>query len=130
MKKESNRLTKRITAWVLTLVMVLSLVMVPAGEVQAESVIATLTVDTSTKTTTASDTGNVDVSFTPPAEYDTVTELSAAGVTKLQVTFKVSSCEANGYAGGQAYFGYGSSWKNENSWANIVQGSDFYIGHL
>lgn len=125
MRKGNKGFVKRITAWMLTLVMVLSLVMVPAGKVEAaESVIATLTVDTSTKTETASETGNVDVSFTPPEAYDSITELSTAGVTKLQVTFKVSSCEANGYAGGQAYFGYGSSWKNDNSWANIVQGSE------
>lgn len=128
MKKQCSRIRnkkQRVTAWVLVMVMLMSLIMVPAGKVQAaESVLATLSVDTSIKTVTTNSEGQVDIRFSAPTAYDTIAELKAAGATKYTVTFKVTACESTGYPGGMAYFGYGSEWKNTNSWANIVVGSE------
>lgn len=125
MKKKKERRKGRVLAWVLSLAMVCSMVSIP-GKAEAESVNVSLSVDTASKTVTAG-TGNiVEVSFDVPADYDTMAKLSAAGITKLEVTLKVTGYTqaASGTAGVQAFIGYGEQWETCGSWQNLSQGQE------
>lgn len=122
MKGKMIKRKGRILAWLLSVAMVFSMVSVPQ-RVAAESVSVSLTVDTAEKTS-ASVEGNVEVRFDVPADYNTMAKLSAAGLSKLEVTLKVTSLTADGDAGAQAFIGYGEKWASCKSWKNITQGQE------
>ncbi len=124
MRKGNKGFVKRITAWMLTLVMVLSLVMVPAGKVEAaETVIKALSTDTSSKTATADENGKVDIQF-GNGGYSTVANLKSAGITKLVVEVEIVSFTAasDSTPAIQSYM-CDTSWKwysDGNNWTNFT----------
>lgn len=116
---------KRFMAWFLTFVMVMSLVMVPAGKVQAADDIS-LTISDGSGTVTGDANNNVDINITAPSGYGTVQSLVDAGYTKLQVSYSVTSytAAASGTPGVQAYFAYGDTWAyTTGGWTNLSTGS-------
>ena len=121
-----KRNVKRWGAWIMALVMLCSLVMVPAGKVEAAAVSVDLNPETGSKTATVDATGNVELRFTVPSEYNTTDKLKAAGINKLEVTFKVTSYSAagSGTAGAQAFLGHGESWSPGGSWQNLEAGKE------
>lgn len=121
-----KRNVKRWGAWIMALVMLCSLVMVPAGNVEAAAVSVDLNPETGNKTATVDAKGNVELRFDVPSEYSTTDKLKAAGINKLEVTFKVTSYSAagNGTAGAQAFLGHGESWSPGGSWQNLEAGKE------
>ena len=121
-----KRNVKRWGAWIMALIMLCSLVMVPAGKVEAAAVSVDLNPETGSKTETVDATGNVELRFTVPSEYNTTDKLKAAGINKLEVTFKVTSYSAagSGTAGAQAFLGHGESWSPGGSWQNLEAGKE------
>ncbi len=107
-----------VLAWLLSLAIAVSLVSVPK-KVEAESTEVSLDV-TNLASTTTSDT-TVEVRFSVPDAYDTLAELSAAGLTSLEVTVKVTSYTASGSdtPGAQAFIGYGEEWASCSSWVDL-----------
>lgn len=63
MKKGVASMTKRIGAWILTLVMIAGLVAVPAGEAKAAEDSIGLTIEKPSESTEADDNNNVDVNI-------------------------------------------------------------------
>ena len=122
MKQGVTKMGNRISAWLLTLVMIIGLAAVPAGEVKAESNEVDLNPST-TATTATANSGVVEVPFTVPTEYNTLEKMQDAGITKLQVTFKVSKHTADGNAGAQVYVQYGSAWKS-GTWVNLADNQE------
>jgi len=110
----------------MALVMLCSLVMVPTGNVEAAAVSVDLNPVTGNKTATVDAKGNVELRFDVPSEYSTTDKLKAAGINKLEVTFKVTSYSAagNGTAGAQAFLGHGESWSPGGSWQNLEAGKE------
>ncbi len=101
---------KRLGAWLLTLVMVLSLVVVPAKTVQA------------TTASVASGSSSLELSYLTDA-YDTTAELKAAGYTKLEVVFSVSGYTDNDTTdeatpGVQTFYNGDSGWIS-GTWNNL-----------
>lgn len=121
-----KRNVKRWGAWIMALVMLCSLVMVPAGKVEAAAVSVDLNPETGSKTATVDAKGNVELRFDVPSEYNTTDKLKAAGINKLEVTFKVTSYSAAGSdtAGAQAFLGHGESWSSNGSWQNLETGKE------
>lgn len=117
---------KRITAWLMACIMVWSLVLVPAGKVEAAAVSVELNSTTGSTTTTADSSGNVEVRFDVPEEYNTTDKVKAAGINKLEVTFKVTSYSGVGSntPGAQAFLGHGKAWDSNGSWQNIETGKE------
>ncbi|MBR1597917.1 MAG: glycoside hydrolase family 9 protein [Lachnospiraceae bacterium] len=113
---------RRIMAWVLSLVMVASVIMVPAGKVKAAAVEVVLGADSSEKMATADGEGHVEIGYSAPSDYNTTDKLVAAGINKLQVTFKTVSYTASGDAGAQAFINYDGGWKSQ--WINLSQGTE------
>ena len=112
------------TAWFLTVVMVLSLIMVPANQVKAADDIDLAIVDASGKSQ-ADANNNIDINITAPNGYSTLQALVDAGYTKLQVAYSVSAytAAASGTPGVQAYYAYGDSWKYvTGGWTNLSSG--------
>lgn len=137
MKKGVTKMSKRISAWLLTLVMIVGLVAVPAKEVKAASLDEVdLKPDTTEKTETAAASeyeddktkGIVEVSFGVPEQYNTLAKLKAEGITKLQVTLKASDytvVKEGETAGAQAYIQYDEKWKSQ--WENLKNGQTITV---
>ena len=121
-----KRNVKRWGAWIMALVMLCSLVMVPTGKVEAAAVSVDLNPETGSKTATVDAKGNVELRFDVPSEYNTTDKLKAAGINKLEVTFKVTSYSAagSGTSGAQAFLGHGKAWNSEGSWQNLETGKE------
>ncbi len=117
-------LNKKGIAWILTFVMVLSLIVVPVNKVKAADNIDLTIVDGS-GTSKADTNNNIDINITAPSGYSTLQSLVDAGYTKLQVTYSVSAYTAasSGTPGVQAYYAYGDSWKYvTGGWTNLSSG--------
>lgn len=126
MKKGVTKMSNRISAWILTLVMIVGLVAVPAGEVKAASDDISLTiVNASSSGDTPDSNGNVDINIDKPDGYNTIQDLLNAGYTKLQVDYEVTKYEnASTGAGIQLYFSWGSKWTyNTGGWKNLSDGT-------
>lgn len=92
-KSMKKTMGKGIGAWLLAFAILCSLVMVPATKVQAAEV--NLNPTTGSQTATVSSGTSVDVLFTVPGDYNTLQKLKNAGLTSLEVTFKVTSISAS-----------------------------------
>ncbi len=117
-------LNKKGIAWILTFVMVLSLIVVPVNKVKAADNID-LTIVNGSGTSEADTNNNIDINITAPNGYSTLQALVDAGYTKLQVTYSVSDYTAasSGTPGVQAYYAYGDSWKYvTGGWTNLSSG--------
>ena len=119
--KDRKRFVKRISAWLLSFVMVLSLVMVPAGKVEAADVELTYTTGSQTISSIEADgNGNYTLSIDlgNTSGCTDISQLQAAGITKLQVTYKITACtQVNGADFGvQPFINAKNNWKG--NWVN------------
>ncbi len=114
---------RRMVAWMLTFVMVLSLVMVPAGKVQAaDDLLLSLKEGTSIPTE-ANSKNKAEIHFAPDTSYSTLKALSDAGYTKLRVSVNLSSYAtvAEEDAGVMPFLYYGETWTNNDVWYNLTE---------
>ncbi len=113
---------KRAGAWLLTFVMLLSLVMVPAGKVEAAGDIE-LTVTAGTGQQAGDANNNAEIEIAKPSGYETIQSLLDAGYTKIQIDYKISGYTQGGIGtpGMQPYYAYGSKWTYYTGgvWKNI-----------
>lgn len=119
-----KRRGKGIIAWMLSFVMVLSLVMVPAGKVEAAE---DLTLTVSSTPEKVDQDGHVEVEISAPSGYATIQALKDAGYTKLQVSYNITSYTQSdsGTAGMQPYYAYGDKWTYYTGgvWKNFSDGA-------
>lgn len=117
-----KRQGKRITAWIMAFIMVWSLVMVPGGQAQAAETTKELTYTTGSVTGTGNTNNQVSLNL-GNGGYSSIADLKSAGVTKLRVTFEVTSAIASGSStvGAQAFINAEDLWKGQ--WANVSAGS-------
>ena len=118
MKREG----KRITAWIMAFIMVWSLVMVPGGQAQAAETTKELTYTAGSVTKTGNAENQVSLDL-GNGGYSSIADLKSAGVTKLRITFEVTSATASGSStvGAQAFINAKGLW--EGQWANVSVGS-------
>lgn len=120
--RRSDKVKKKITAWIMTWVMAAGVIMIPAGRVQASDVTE---VDLQPITTVimkeVSDSTTLDVPFEVPGDYNTTSKLEAAGLSKLQVKYVVTEYTGidTATAGVQPYVVYGETWDSQNVWNNL-----------
>ncbi len=118
---QCGRYSKRLTAWLLTFLMIMSLVVVPAGKVQAADVELTYTTGAQTISDIVEDangiyTTNIDLGNT--SGCTDISQLQSAGITKLQVTYKITACTQVSGAdfGVQPFINAKNNWKG--NWVN------------
>lgn len=118
MKREG----KRITAWIMAFIMVWSLVMVPGGQAQAAETTKQLTYTAGSVTETGNTSNQVSLDL-GNGGYSSIADLKSAGVTKLRITFEVTSATASeaSTVGAQAFINAKGLWKGQ--WANVSAGS-------
>lgn len=118
MKREG----KQITAWIMAFIMVWSLVMVPGGQAQAAETTKQLTYTAGSVTETGNTSNQVSLDL-GNGGYSSIADLKSAGVTKLRITFEVTSATASGSStvGAQAFINAKGLW--EGQWANVSVGS-------
>lgn len=118
MKREG----KRITAWIMAFIMVWSLVMVPGGQAQAAETTKQLTYTAGSVTETGNTSNQVSLDL-GNGGYSSIADLKSAGVTKLRITFEVTSATASesSTVGAQAFINAKDLWKGQ--WANVSAGS-------
>ena len=118
MKREG----KRITAWIMAFIMVWSLVMVPGGQAQAAETTKQLSYTAGSVTETGNTSNQVSLDL-GNGGYSSIADLKSAGVTKLRITFEVTSATASGSStvGAQAFINAKDLWKGQ--WANVSAGS-------
>lgn len=118
MKREG----KRITAWIMAFIMVWSLVMVPGGQAQAAETTKQLTYTAGSVTETGNTSNQVSRDL-GNGGYSSIADLKSAGVTKLRITFEVTSATASGSStvGAQAFINAKDLW--EGQWVNVSAGS-------
>lgn len=118
MKREG----KRITAWIMAFIMVWSLVMVSGGQAQAAETTKQLTYTAGSVTGTGNTNNQVSLDL-GNGGYSSIADLKSAGVTKLRITFEVTSATASGSStvGAQAFINAKGLW--EGQWANVSVGS-------
>lgn len=122
MKK--SRLGKRFGAWLLTVVMAVSMIPFQAEVVKAAEDM-TLTVSSTPQVVNSS--GQVEIEIAAPGGYGTIQSLLDEGYTKLEIGYNIASYNqsGSGTAGMQPYFAYGSSWTYETGgvWKNFSDGA-------
>lgn len=118
MKREG----KRITAWIMAFIMVWSLVMVPGEQAQAAETTKQLTYTAGSVTETGNTSNQVSLDL-GNGGYSSIADLKSAGVTKLRITFEVTSATASesSTVGAQAFINAKGLWKGQ--WANVSAGS-------
>lgn len=118
MKREG----KRITAWIMAFIMVWSLVMVPGGQAQAAETTKQLTYTAGSVTETGNTSNQVSLDL-GNGGYSSIADLKSAGITKLRITFEVTSATASetSTVGAQAFINAKDLWKGQ--WANVSAGS-------
>lgn len=120
MSRQRDKWVTRVIAWMLSFAMAVSLVVIPLDRTEAAE--ETLALSYSTDQVTAS--GNVDNQVSLDlgnGGYSDLSELKSAGLTKLRVSFEVSSADGTGNVGGQAFVNAKGTWKGE--WINVNAGS-------
>lgn len=117
-----KRKGKRITAWIMAFIMVWSLVMVPGGQAQAAETTKQLSYTAGSVTETGNTSNQVSLDL-GNGGYSSIADLKSAGVTKLRITFEVTSATASGSStvGAQAFINAKGLW--EGQWANVSVGS-------
>lgn len=120
--KKGQRSRKRIGAWLLALVMVASLVTVPAKDVKAAETEIALSFTAGSTTAAGSAINQVSIDL-GNGGYSSTDALKSANITKLRVTFKVTAATAAGDMGVQAFINAKNCW--EGNWKNIsVSGTE------
>ncbi len=116
-----KRMIKKVFAILLTLVLVLTGINVPALTPRAASEIDITPSSASGTVTVGSSDTTVDVTFALPDDMNEKTEFDAAGVKSMTVVFSVSEYTADGTAGVMPFFeSNGSdSWSNGGVWQNL-----------
>lgn len=120
MSRQRDKWVTRVIAWMLSFAMAVSLVVIPPDKTEAAG--ETIALSYSTDQVTAS--GNVDNQVSLDlgnGGYSDLSELKSAGLTKLRVSFEVSSADGTGNIGGQAFVNAKGTWKGE--WINVNAGS-------
>ena len=120
MSRQRDKWVTRVIAWMLSFAMTVSLVVIPSDRTEAAE--ETIALSYSTGQVTAS--GNVDNQVSLDlgnGGYSDLSELKSAGLTKLRVSFEVSSANGTGNVGGQAFVNAKGTWKGE--WINVNAGS-------
>lgn len=123
---------RSLMAWLLTLVMVASVVAtVPAKQVDAAGdIINLITSPGSAVSTTATDEGKCQIDFNNNSGYSSYTALANAGYTtliiKLTCTTYTKALSAN-EAGVMSYYMHGSDYYWETQWVDLVSGSEITI---
>ena len=120
MSRQRDKWVTRVIAWLLSFAMAVSLVVIPSDKTEAAG--ETIALSYSTDQVTAS--GNVDNQVSLDlgnGGYSDLSELKSAGLTKLRVSFEVSSVNGTGNIGGQAFVNAKGTWKGE--WINVNAGS-------
>ncbi|RGG76823.1 hypothetical protein DWW82_09655 [Clostridium sp. AF17-2] len=120
MSRQRDKWVTRVIAWMLSFAMAVSLVVIPSDKTEAAG--ETIVLSYSTDQVTAS--GNVDNQVSLDlgnGGYSDLSELKSAGLTKLRVSFEVSSADGTGNIGGQAFVNAKGTWKGE--WINVNAGS-------
>lgn len=120
MSRQRDKWVIRVIAWMLSFAMAVSLVVIPSDKTEAAG--ETIALSYSTDQVTAS--GNVDNQVSLDlgnGGYSDLSELKSAGLTKLRVSFEVSSADGTGNIGGQAFVNAKGTWKGE--WINVNAGS-------
>lgn len=120
MSRQRDKWVTRVIAWMLSFAMAVSLVVIPSDKTEAAG--ETIALSYSTDQVTAS--GNVDNQVSLDlgnGGYSDLSELKSAGLTKLRVSFEVSSVNGTGNIGGQAFVNAKGTWKGE--WINVNAGS-------
>ena len=117
-----KRERKRIAAWIMAFIMVWSLVMVPGGQAQAAETTKQLTYTAGSVTETGNTSNQVSLNL-GNGGYSSIADLKSAGVTKLRITFEVTSATASesSTVGAQAFINAKDLW--EGQWANVSAGS-------
>lgn len=120
MSRQRDKWVTRVIAWMLSFAMAVSLVVIPSDKTEAAG--ETIALSYSTDQVTAS--GNVDNQVSLDlgnGGYSDLSEFKSAGLTKLRVSFEVSSADGTGNIGGQAFVNAKGTWKGE--WINVNAGS-------
>lgn len=96
--------------------------MVPEGQAQAAETTMELTYTAGSVTGTGNTNNQVSLDL-GNGGYSSIADLKSAGVTKLRVTFEVTSATASGSStvGAQAFINAEDLWKGQ--WANVSAGS-------
>lgn len=99
----TSKKSRRLTAWLLALIMVCSLVTVPAGNVEAAEVSYDLSVKSGYSATSVTMAKNEygndyigDVQFNVPAQVATKSAVASSGITKMEVKLTVQSFTPGG----------------------------------
>ena len=120
MSRQRDKWVTRVIAWMLSFAMTVSLVVIPSDRTEAAEETTALSYSTGQVTTS----GNVDNQVSLDlgnGGYSDLSELKSAGLTKLRVSFEVSSADGTGNIGGQAFVNAKGTWKGE--WINVNAGS-------
>lgn len=106
MKEGQKRSKKRLRmlAWIMTLTMVLSLMVVPGKVVWAAQQEVNLTFLTGPQSGTGdSESHNYEFKIPVPSEYNTIDKLKAAGAKSLVMTYKITAADVAGTLAGQTF---------------------------
>lgn len=125
MQRRKSKGIARVSAWVLSLAMMLSLVSVPM-KVKAEDIELSLNPDTAVKTVALSgDNATAEVRFDTPSAYPNLKALADAGYSQLQIGYAVTAYTPGikdgvvQTAGVQPFVNFGASWKTGSVWNNL-----------
>lgn len=115
---------RRVTAWLLVFAMVYTLLPFSAekAEAQSEETEVVLQQEQGVQSTEVpADKSSVDVNMGVPAAYSSTAKVKAAGLSRMEITFRVTYTPADsGTPGAQPYFGYGETWGHtEGTWVNL-----------
>ena len=118
----TRRLSRKIAAWLMVMAMVAGLVAVPAKEVEAAASEIELSFTAGSQTAAGDSKNHVEAVISVPSEYNTIDKLKNAGVTSLEVTFKITSAQTTGSLAAQAFINAYDNWLSK--WVEVGSASD------
>lgn len=118
----TRRLSRKIAAWLMVMAMVAGLVAVPAKEVEAAASEIELSFTAGSQTAAGDSENHVEAAISVPSEYNTIDKLKNAGVTSLEVTFKITSAQTTGSLAAQAFINAYDNWLSK--WVEVGSASD------
>lgn len=118
----TRRLSRKIGAWLMVIAMVAGLVAVPAKEAEAAASEIELSFTAGSQTAAGDSKNHVEAVISVPSEYNTIDKLKNAGVTSLEVTFKITSAQTTGSLAAQAFINADGNWLSK--WVEVGSASD------
>lgn len=118
----TRRLSRKIGAWLMVIAMVAGLVAVPAKEAEAAASEIELSFTAGSQTAAGDSKNHVEAVISVPSEYNTIDKLKNAGVTSLEVTFKITSAQTTGSLAAQAFINADGNWLSK--WVEVGSVSD------